>query len=53
VTERIPYFSSGVGLPDVTVLDSEMLTNAGRGIRMLGDFGMDGGFESGEFVWRD
>jgi hypothetical protein len=45
LTDRLPYFSSGVGYPDWTVLDP-------AGVRGSGYFGNDWTLESGEAVWR-
>ncbi len=53
LTERLPYFLSGVGVPDWIVLKSEMLVSGSAGVVGAGFFGMDWGFDSGEFVWAD
>jgi len=51
LTDRMPIFTSGVALPDVTVLGSECLRDGDQGIRMAGFFGEDWGITSGEFTW--
>jgi dienelactone hydrolase len=53
LTERVPYFVSGVALPDLTILGSEMLTNGINGVRAAGFFGLDWRPESGEIIWTD
>jgi poly(3-hydroxybutyrate) depolymerase len=45
LTDRQPYFMSGVGYPDWTVLDP-------AGVRGAGFFGNDWTVESGETAWR-
>lgn len=52
LTDRLPYFSSGVGYPDCLVLGSEVLARAGAGIRAAGYFGLDWSVEKGEWVWE-
>jgi pimeloyl-ACP methyl ester carboxylesterase len=52
LTDRIPVFVSGVGIPDLLVLDSSMLTNGSDGIRVTGFFGNDWSVEKGELAWR-
>lgn len=53
LTERLPYFLSGVAFPDCTLLGAEMLTEGLAGVRAAGYFGPDWGVASGEFAWRD
>ncbi|MDP8244175.1 MAG: prolyl oligopeptidase family serine peptidase [Candidatus Hinthialibacter antarcticus] len=53
LTDRCPYFTSGVGYPDVTVLTPGYLKDGAEGIVAAGFFGMDWGVESGEFVFQD
>ena len=53
LTERLPYFVSGVAFPDCLVLGSETLTNGPGGIRCTGFFGPDWRVETGEFAWRN
>ena len=52
LTDRLPYFLSGVGYPDLTVIGTEMLDRGSKGVRVAGFFGLDWGVESGEFAWR-
>lgn len=52
LTERLPYFVSGVGYPDCTVLGPDSLTRGTEGVRVAGFFGTDWGVASGEWVWR-
>lgn len=53
LTDRIPIFTSGVALPDVTVFGPECLHIGDKGIRAAGFFGEDWGVSSGEFAWSD
>ncbi len=52
LTERLPYFVSGVGYPDCTVLGADTLTRGAAGVRVAGFFGNDWGVGSGEWVWQ-
>ena len=52
LTDRLPYFLSGVEYPDVTIIGSEMLKQGSKGVRAAGFFGVDWSVESGEFAWR-
>jgi poly(3-hydroxybutyrate) depolymerase len=52
LTDRLPYWSSGVAYPDVTILDATVLTRGYPGVRCAGFFGLDWKVESGEFVWQ-
>jgi hypothetical protein len=52
LTDRLAYFASGSGFPDVLVLGPEMLTRGSEGVRAAGFFGNDWGVKTGEFVWR-
>jgi hypothetical protein len=51
--DRVPYFTSGVHLPDVTVLRVDALEKGVEGVRVAGFFGLDWSVEAGEFAWRD
>ena len=53
LTDRLPYFVSGVAYPDCTVIGPEMLTDGAAGVRVAGFFGLDWSVESGDFAWRD
>jgi dienelactone hydrolase len=52
LTDRLPYFISGVAYPDCTVLGAETLTKGVEGVRAVGFFGMDWGVPTGEWVWN-
>jgi hypothetical protein len=52
LTDRLPYFVSGVGYPDCLVLGADTLTEGSGGIRAAGFFGQDWEVASGEFAWR-
>jgi dienelactone hydrolase len=53
LTDRLPYFVSGVAYPDCTVIGPEMLAGSSAGLRAAGFFGNDWGVKSGEFAWRE
>jgi dienelactone hydrolase len=53
LTERLPYFVSGVAYPDCIVLGPEVLRRGTAGIRVAGFFGLDWSVESGDFAWRE
>ena len=53
LANRLPYFTSGVHYPDLTVIGPEMLSEGTKGIRVTGFFGNDWRVESGEFAWGD
>jgi len=52
LTDRLPYFVSGVHYPDVIVIGSDMLDNGMAGVRAAGLFGYDWSVENGEFAFR-
>jgi dienelactone hydrolase len=52
LTERLPYFVSGVAYPDWTVIGPEMLTNGVAGIRGAGFFANDWSLNGGDAAWR-
>jgi pimeloyl-ACP methyl ester carboxylesterase len=52
LTDRLPYFVSGVEYPDCVVLGPESLSKGSEGVRAAGFFGNDWGIASGEFVWK-
>jgi poly(3-hydroxybutyrate) depolymerase len=53
LTERLPYFTSGVAYPDVTLIDANVLA-AGSAIPLAaGYFGDFWDVESGEFAWKE
>jgi hypothetical protein len=53
LTDRLPYFVSGVAYPDVTVLGPDTLMKGSRGVRAAGFFGLDWSVENGEFAWQE
>jgi dienelactone hydrolase len=52
LTDRIPYFISGVAYPDCTLLGPETLEPGPAGIRAAGFFGPDWSLASSDFVWQ-
>jgi len=53
LTDRLPYFVSGVAYPDCTVLSAGALRTGTAGVRAAGFFGNDWSIESGEFAWSE
>lgn len=51
LTERLPIWSSGIGLPDVLVVGSDALDRGLAGVRAAGFFGQAWGMEGGVFAW--
>ncbi|MFQ5505783.1 MAG: alpha/beta hydrolase, partial [Planctomycetota bacterium] len=52
LTDRLPYFVSGIHYPDVFVAGPDMLEKGSRGVRVAGFFGLDWSVENGDFAWR-
>lgn len=52
LTERLPYFVSGVAYPDWCVFDASILDKGVEGVRAAGYFGNNWSLESGESVYR-
>ena len=52
LTERLPYFTSGVGYPDWLIAGPACLRNGIEGVRAAGFFGSDGKVMSGDYVGR-
>lgn len=50
LTDRLPYFVSGVAYPDLIVIDEKAATAGDSGVRVAGFFGNNWGVESGEWV---
>jgi poly(3-hydroxybutyrate) depolymerase len=50
LTTRLPYMNPGIGLPDCTILNQEILTKGDEGVLMTGFFGPDWSLDKGEFV---
>jgi hypothetical protein len=53
VTERLPYFVSGVAYPDFTILGADVLERDTAGVRCCGYFGSDWTLEGGEVAWSE
>jgi hypothetical protein len=51
LTDRLPYFTSGVAYPDMVILGPEALTQGAEGVRVAGYFGNEWKVETGEWVW--
>ncbi len=51
LTDRLPYFISGVAFPDCTVLGPDVLRRGTEAIRGAGFFGNDWSVESGDWAW--
>ncbi len=52
LTNRMPYFVSGVAYPDVFIADAATLENGMEGVKAVGFFGMDWTVETGDFAYR-
>jgi predicted esterase len=50
LTDRLPYFVSGVEYPDYLVLNPDTLINGISGVRLAGFFGPDWSISTGEFL---
>jgi len=50
LTDRLPYFVSGVEYPDYLVLNPDTLTKGISGVRLAGFFGPDWNVPTGEFL---
>jgi hypothetical protein len=53
LTERLPYFVSGIAYPDCIILGPEILTSGTAGIHAAGFFGLDWSMTSADFAWRE
>jgi dienelactone hydrolase len=53
LTDRLPYFVSGVAYPDCIVLAPDVLTQGTDGIRAAGFFGNDWQVDSGDFTIQE
>ncbi len=53
LTERLPYFTSGVAYPDCLLLGAKTSAEGSMTPIAAGYFGADWDVESGEFAWRD
>ncbi|HET6326580.1 MAG TPA: hypothetical protein VFG04_18030 [Planctomycetaceae bacterium] len=52
LTDRLPFFVSGVGYPDFVLFGPDALSKGMAGVNAAGFFGNDWSVERGEFVWR-
>ena len=52
LTERLPVFTSGVGIPDLVVLSPDLLTKGDAGVLAAGFFGPDWSVPSGDLAFR-
>jgi pimeloyl-ACP methyl ester carboxylesterase len=50
LSHLVMYLEPGVGLPDLTLFDSDVLTKGDAGIMLTGFFGPDWSLKSGEFA---
>jgi pimeloyl-ACP methyl ester carboxylesterase len=48
--DRMPFFTSGVGFPDVLIVGSDMLMRGREGVRMIGFYGPDGRLGSEDVI---
>lgn len=53
LNNRLPYLNPGIGLPDCTIFDSDILLKGEEGILMTGFFGLDWTVGNGEFVRKN
>jgi pimeloyl-ACP methyl ester carboxylesterase len=53
LTERLPYFTSGVAYPDCLLVEFKTWSEGNTTPKAAGYFGPDWGVETGEFAWRD
>ena len=53
LTDRLPYFVSGVAYPDWTVLSPRMLTEGSAGVRATGFFGNDWRLDPNQTAWQE
>ncbi len=52
LTERLPYFTSGIGYPDCIIFGPDVLRTGDSGVKATGFFGADWKVESGDFVYE-
>jgi len=52
LTTRLPYMNPGIGLPDCTILNQDIVNTGEKGVLMTGFFGLDWSIEKGDFVWK-
>ncbi len=52
LTYTVPYLEPGFALPDVTLLNREILSKGLAGLKASGFFGLDWSVRNGDFVWQ-
>jgi hypothetical protein len=52
LTDRLPFFVSGIGYPDCVVFGAEALLKGVPGVKQAGFFGNDWSVDHGEFVGK-
>ena len=52
LSDRLPYFVSGVAYPDWTIMTPELLKSGSKGIVGAGFFGNDWGYSAANSAWR-
>jgi dienelactone hydrolase len=52
LTERVPYFTSGVGFPDWTLMTPETLVHGIDGVIGAGYYAPDGSVDTGDQAWE-
>ncbi len=50
LSHLVTYLEPGLGLPDLTVFNSDVLAKKDAGVVLTGFFGQDWSMESGEFI---
>lgn len=50
LSHTVRYLEPGLGLPDLTVFDADVMTQGDAGMILTGFFGLDWSMDSGEFV---
>ena len=53
INNRLPYLNPGIGLPDCTIFNSDILSKGDEGIIITGFFGLDWNIETGEFIRKN
>ena len=52
LTDRLPYFVSGIAYPDCVLMEGDVWTKGLSGVKAAGFFGNDWTVEHGEFAWH-
>jgi hypothetical protein len=53
LTDRLPYFTSGVAYPDCVLISSNSSSEGHAGLLAAGFFGGEWDVDSGEFAWKE